>query len=321
MKKNKLVLIMSITVVVLLINITLASCNDGIEVITPEMIKVPAGNFTMGQILSNGLRLGFPVHKVTLTNNFEMGKYEVTNEEYVSVLNYALENDYLTGKYENNDTVLNREGQQVLLIDLGANYKGYKNAISYNNEEGKFIVEKGKEKRPVVYVSWAGAAFYTNILSEVKGLEKLYNLEDWSSTTYGKNGYRLPTEAEWEYTARYDDGRTFPWGDEIDNSFINFGLNIGHTTDVDSFPEGKSKLGLYNMIGNVQEWVNDWYENYPEGEVENPTGPDDGVYKVKRGGTFYRHANNFAFSAYRYDTNYIYTNWYDVGFRIVKIKK
>ena len=323
MNKNKLFLLTAVMLIaILLVGFSSEENNaNRSAVLSPEMVKVPAGTFTRGQVLDSGLRLGFPPHKVTLTHDFELGKYEVSNEEYVSVLNYALQQDYLAGNYQQNKAVLNKQGQQEVLLDLDADYKGYQTAISYNHEQEKFVVKEGYEKRPVVYVSWAGAAFYTNILNEVKGLSKLYDLTDWSVTSYGQRAYRLPTEAEWEYAARYDDGRTFPWGNQYDSEVINYGLNIGDTVDVDSLPEGQSKLGLYNMVGNVQEWVNDWYGAYPQEAVTNPTGPAKGVYKVKRGGTFYKHANNFPYAAYRYDTNYIYTNWFDVGFRVAKIKE
>ena len=317
MKKYRILSLAVITLFVLS-GICIAGKNkkDRADMRVPVMTAVPSGTFSMGQVFPNGLRLGFPVHEVTLTRDFEIGKYEVTNEEFCSILNYALDKKYLSGDYKHNITVMNREGSSEELLDMNGAYKGIRCAIRYEGK--KFVVEEGQERRPVVYVSWCGAAFYCNMLSEFEGLEKLYDLTDWSCRTYAGKGYRLPTESEWEYCARYDDGRIFPWGNQYDDSLLNYNLNTGHTTDVGSYENGKSKLGLYDMAGNAEEWVNDWYGSYTPEPKTDPAGIADGVYKEKRGGSWYRDDNNFACAAYRYDTNYIYTSFFDIGFRVVR---
>jgi formylglycine-generating enzyme required for sulfatase activity len=145
------------------------------------------------------------------------------------------------------------------------------------------------------------------MLSEKEGLTPLYNLDNWSCEVYGKTGYRLPTEAEWEYAAKYDDNRIYPWGNqEPDDSYANIKKSIKAqadvlTTPVGAYsPRGDSKLGIADMAGNVAELCNDWYDiSYSDKSYEtDPKGPAAGlqVYaapmkrylaqKVVRGGSF-----------------------------------
>ena len=149
---------------------------------------------------------------------------------------------------------------------------------------------------PVYYVSWCGAVKFCNRLSEQMGYEKCYTESgDWECD-FSKNGYRLPTEAEWEYACRagtdtyfytgnvlsYSDGKT---STDLDKAEL-YGSNRSNLHRVGR--KEPNAFGLYDMHGNVCEWCNDWYGEsyYSSSPSNNPTGPNSGSERVDRGGSW-----------------------------------
>ena len=199
----------------------------------------------------------------------------------------------------------------------------------YQSVMGNNPSENVGDDMPVENVTWYDAIEYCNKRSQAEGLTPCYTVSG-DTVTWDKsaNGYRLPTEAEWEYAARANTTTPFSFGsyvyDENANCYNAYGYNnnssgswvngyLSHTVAVDSYDA--NSYGLYNMHGNVGEWVWDWYDAY-SGDAANPTGAEEGHYKVVRGGgwnDFPKHIR----SAYRsaFPAN---VPLYSIGIRLVR---
>lgn len=215
-----------------------------------KMRLVPAGEFTMGS--EDGDADEKPVHQVYL-DDYYIDTYEVTNILYKACVNDGM----CTMPSETRSNVR-------------SNYYGNKLFDNY----------------PVINVSWYYAKAYC----------------EWRGPMKSAIPARLPTEAEWEKAARGEDKRIFPWGDEGEITDPWDGRHcdkanywnrytaacVGDTVKVGSYPNGVSPYGIYDLAGNVWEWVADWYDSnyYQKSPTNNPLGPVSGQARVLRGGSW-----------------------------------
>jgi len=178
-------------------------------------------------------------------------------------------------------------------------------------------------KNPVEQMRWSDAVRYCNARSEAEGLEPCYDLNTWKCN-FAANGYRLPTEAEWEYACRAGTTTAYSFGDDASKlkAYAWFEDNSASKPR----PVGQkppNSWGLFDMHGNVWEWCNDFYkvDYYQESPKENPRGPETGETKVLRGGAWKFSAESCR-SGYRYNENPGYADvcfGYDIyGFRCVR---
>ncbi len=305
---------------------------EGEPQVGPEqLVDVPSGTFQMGNpdVLGEWVNQR-PVHEVYL-DSYKIGKYEVTNQKYAEVLNWAHGRDYLTnysgGAYTGGS-----------IYACGQIIVGQPNQLTYS--EGVFGVSNcvghgdqvfSMADHPMIAVSWYGAVCYCNWLSEMRGLQACYDTSTWTRYEPVRNGYRLPTEAEWERAAAWEsagDGKHWIYGiygltgllsinqaNFYADAHVNpLGLkSFPYTTPVGWYNgqhpvwliepyvytvRAVSPVGAYDMSGNVWEWCHDYYSYYTTATETNPTGPESGDYRVLRGGSWCD-SEGAARSAYR----------------------
>lgn len=236
----------------------------------PEgMVYITGGTFLMGSL--DGEDNEKPVHRVTLSD-FLMGATEVTEQQFT-------------------DLMLSTYGTPEYYHDPCFTYM--------------FGASGVEDPIPASDVSWYEAVLYCNALTKANGSsDTVYSyssplLED-ITVDLSKNGYRLPTEAQWEYACHAGTTSEYFWeGEGKVGDYAWYQANSSYNCkDADLNPydcafrlndvgtKEPNAFGLYDMIGSVLEWCNDWYGMYEYGEQTDPQGPESGVYKVTRGGHF-----------------------------------
>ena len=188
-----------------------------------EFVLIPSGSFMMGadQESEPADSDEAPRHPVTISKAFYLGKFEVTQSQWVAVMG-----------------------------DNPSEFKG--------------------DNMPVGGISWDDAQSFLQKLNQMEGTDK----------------YRLPTEAEWEYAARAGTESTYFFGNDTAD-LVDYAWYDDNSDEI-SHPVGQKRAnpwGLFDMCGNVTEWVQDWYaQAYPPGQVTDPRGEEFGRYRVMRGG-------------------------------------
>jgi formylglycine-generating enzyme required for sulfatase activity len=257
-----------------------------------NMVRINGGTFLMGSPSNEPERGNSEAQHQVTVSSFYIGKYEVTQAEYESV--------------------------------TGTNPSRFKGS-----------------NLPVEQVSWYDALEYCNKLSQKEGLSPAYTIDKSHSDPNNKsssdtvrwlvtwnqkaNGYRLPTEAEWEYACRAGTTTPFNTGNNITTSNANYngnnpynnnakGIYREKTTPVGSF--APNPFGLCDMHGNVWEWCWDWSGSYSNSSQTNPQGAVSGGYRVMRGGGWFNNDHNLR-SAYRGSGDPSGRNYF-IGFRLVR---
>ncbi len=249
------------------------------------MIYIPKDIFVMGNDKLHGKISGSPAapqHRVTLTG-YWIAKTPVTKAQFRAFV-----------EEENYTTSVEKPGHEGPWV-YNFEEKGFKTIPGFNWDNAfsqvtaVFPHVQVDDRHPVTCVSWYDAVDFCKWLSRKTGVN-----------------FVLPTEAQWEYAARGDDQRIYPWGNDepdgtranyaeeafnavfpgTEQSKVHFGVNDGYaaTSPVGSFPAGASPCGALDMAGNVTEWVFDWYGKYGKRHYTNPIGPKDGIDRVMKAG-------------------------------------
>ncbi|MCL1993668.1 MAG: formylglycine-generating enzyme family protein [Spirochaetes bacterium] len=264
---------------------------------------IPAGTFTMGSPANEAGRWQDgregPQRQVTISVGFWMGVYPITQEQWTRV--------------------------------MGSNPSG--------GQASNPVSGDAQGRRPVTGVSWYDALVFANRLSIMEGLSPAYRLfgstnpDDWGPVPTGNNafwnaveivpgsnGWRLPTEAQWEYAARAGTTTAFSngtqnWESAAVNNIAWTNANAGGRTREVGRRQA-NPWGLHDMHGNVWEWVWDWFGAYPAQAQTDPAGASSGSFRVYRGGSWYDSTRN-ARSALRLSVN-PFVRFEDLGVRLVR---
>jgi len=254
---------------------------------TPNLARIPAGDFLMGA--PDFEQDERPVHRV-FVSEFFISRFAVTQDEYAR---FIRETGYPAPSIRG-----------LPLVTLGGRDSMFRElAAPYVWEDG--TPPAGHGGHPVVLARYEDALAYCR----------------WLSDSLGR-AVRLPTEAEWEKAARGGlEGQRYPWGDDIESSRCNYLTDPSIKRERGTRPTGTyspNAYGLYDMAGNVWEWVSDWYsaDYYGLGEMRDPQGLASGSMRIVRGGSWVNDDVSMLRCAYRHKVPPD-TYAHSIGFRIV----
>ena len=310
--------------------VVLVGCESKIE-----LVSVSAGTFTMGNSgvgddATCGRDNELPRHEVTLSA-YRIGKYDVTNQQYCDVLNWAAGKGYLKDSGGNawagTGDIYGGGPPVQLLLCINASFRNIEYSGSTFSSKSRVglpgSTNYSMATHPVVDVTWYGSVAFCNWLSEKEDLAPCYDLSTWTLTAPRSGGYRLPTEAEWERAAAWDGSKHWIYGFTSDTqtgkNWCNYGdvnplglteepytCPVGWFDGVHVSPNGNittmnsvSPVGCYDMSGNVWQWCQDWYDAYAASAVPDPQGPSTGTHQVVRGGCWGYNYQWSCRSAYR----------------------
>ena len=225
--------------------------------VTPVMLHIPAGEFTMGS--AAGVADELPVHTVML-DEYWIDRYEVTNSQYAEFLN-EIKPDI---EKQRSLTIVKKDGRYLAYL-----YPIYRDGHNVGSpiiiSDGRYTVERHEANTPVRFVTWYGALAFARF--------------------YGK---RLPTEAEWEKAARGVKANVYPWGNAAPTQwYCNSDDLLGYLTRVGFYsPLGDSPFGCTDMAGSVWEWCSSLYRPYPYDKNDGRENLTEEGYRVLRGGAW-----------------------------------